>query len=124
MCLNLKESYYTMYVILDHIWPNIQNKDDIGFFLGVISPVLWRECEPIDPAIYNDWCNIIEDNIEDASLLTAIIHFLGWYQQQYGFSFAYTIAELERVSTKLDLAVLIAMGKKLVMQSTGEKPES
>lgn len=117
MRLTFQESYYSMFVILDHLWPAIANKDDMGGLLGAMSPLLWKEREPIDPAIFQEWCEFIKHEIDSDMLLPTIIGFLKWYQHSYGFSFEYAVAELKREADMLDINSLIDMGKKLVAWS-------
>lgn len=48
------QSFLTFFYILDQCY-EICPENDLGGFLGAISPELWADGRPIDQAVYHDW---------------------------------------------------------------------
>lgn len=91
MPLTPVQSFFTMFYILDYCFQWDQD-DDLGAFLGMISPDIWTNGEPSDIAIYKDWVEYTQSNtIDDVSILSGISNFLGSYMEQYGFNFQHVL---------------------------------
>lgn len=66
-------------------------EDDLGGFLGSISPELWEDGQPADKAIFNDWQKISNrDTDNKQSIINKTCDFLDYYEEQFGFEFSKT----------------------------------
>ena len=84
------QSFLMFFYILDQCYEKHQT-DDLGGFLGSISPELWEDGKPMDQAVYNDWINrnnIIAINNEN--IVNAVCIFLEYYQIEFGYDFSKT----------------------------------
>lgn len=45
---------FNVFYILDQGYNECKN-DDLGGFLGAISPEIWEDGQPIDQAVFKDW---------------------------------------------------------------------
>ena len=59
------QSFLMFFYILDQCYDQCP-ENDLGGFLGSISPELWEDGKPMDEAVYNDW-----KDRNDASLLNS-----------------------------------------------------
>ena len=50
------DSFLVFFYILEQCYI-LCHEDDLGGFLGAISPEIWEDGKPIDIAVYNDWQN-------------------------------------------------------------------
>ena len=50
------DSFLVFFYILEQCYI-LCHEDDLGGFLGAISPEIWEYGKPIDIAVYNDWQN-------------------------------------------------------------------
>ena len=66
-------------------------EDDLGGFLGAISPEIWEDGQPMDKAIFNDWQKISNPStINEQNVVKKTYDFLNYYEKQFGFKFAKT----------------------------------
>ena len=83
-------SFLVLFYILDQCY-TLCHEDDLGGFLGAISPELWNDGKPMDMAIYNDWKAQNEGVLFDKdNALDQIMAFLTRYEKQFGFDFSET----------------------------------
>ena len=56
MVINMRvmQSFLMFFYILDQCYEQCP-ENDLGGFLGSISPELWGDGKPMDKAVYNDW---------------------------------------------------------------------
>ena len=84
------QSYLTFFYILDRCYEQC-HEDDLGGFLGAISPEIWEDGQPMDKAIFNDWQKISNPPTVNAqNLIEKIYDFLNYYEKEFGFDFAQT----------------------------------
>ena len=84
------QSFLIFFYILDQGY-NQCKEDDLGGFLGAISPELWGDGQPADKAIFNDWQKISNPKAVDVNnIVERIYTFLGYYEQEFGFNFSET----------------------------------
>ena len=63
------DSFFSFFHILDYCYTVCQ-ENDLGGFLGAISPQLWEDSMPIDMAIYNDWsAGCADGDIDEENIL-------------------------------------------------------
>lgn len=84
------QSFLIFFYILDQAYHQCK-EDDLGGFLGAISPELWEDGRPIDKAILNDWQKISNPETVDVNnIIERAYAFLGYYEQEFGFNFSKT----------------------------------
>ena len=81
------QSFLIFFYILDQGYNQCQ-EDDLGGFLGAISPELWEDGQPADKAVFNDWQKNNSLEIVDANnIVERTYAFLEYYEQEFGFNF-------------------------------------
>lgn len=94
------QSFLIFFYILDQGY-NQCKEDDLGGFLGAISPELWEDGKPADKAIFNDWQEISKpETIDQSNIIKKICDFLRYYERKFGFDFSKTIQWLLRTADK------------------------
>ena len=64
-------------------------EDDLGGFLGAISPELWGDGKPIDRAILHEWNSFCgKEMICEYNLVKKVYDFLELYEKFYGYDFS------------------------------------
>ncbi len=106
------QSFLMFFYILDQCYDQCP-ENDLGGFLGSISPELWEDGKPMDEAVYNDWKDRNDASLLNSqNIINAAIDFLRFYQTKFGFDFSKTqsilentvgIEMLEKAATKTDL---------------------
>ena len=77
MILNNKESFYSMFYILDEVYQN-ENSDDLGAILV--------DYEIVDSAIYDDWEEFIKNKLVNGNnLINLVEKFINEYANDFGF---------------------------------------
>lgn len=83
-------SFLIFFYILDECW-QLCHEDDLGGFLGAISPELLTTRMPIDMVYYYDWAEYNKGYIIDSrDSLKRIYDFLEMFEKQFGFHFTET----------------------------------
>ncbi len=106
------QSFLMFFYILDQCYEQCP-ENDLGGFLGAISPELWGDGKPMDEAVYNDW-KVRNDVafLTNQNIIDATLDFLRFYQTKFGFDFSKTqsilentngIKMLEKAATKTNL---------------------
>lgn len=101
---NETQRFLVLFKVLDSIYPFCKD-DDLGGLLGVISPELMQDGEPIDIAVTNEWdhyCESFPWNISSA--LDIICGFLRYYHEEYGFDYSITLSYIENNADRIDVA--------------------
>ena len=89
--MKIVESFLVFFYILDQGYFFPLEENDLGGFLGVISPELWGDGLPIDVAIFYDWRkNIISKKIDEKNIIETAYDFLSYYEKEYGYDFTKT----------------------------------
>ena len=84
------QSFLIFFYILDQGYEQCK-EDDLGGFLGAISPELLEDGQPVDKAIFNDWQKISDPQTVDANnIMERTYTFLKYYEQEFGFDFSKT----------------------------------
>ena len=63
--MKIMQSFLIFFYILDQGYSECQ-EDDLGGFLGAISPELWADGQPMDKSIFSDWVKISNLETVDA----------------------------------------------------------
>lgn len=65
-----------IYLYLDSYF--YEGLDELGGFLGSLSPMLMMDGLPVDSALYEDWCDIInnKENLEKEEAYHCMVEFL------------------------------------------------
>ena len=110
--MRVMQSFLMFFYILDQCYEQCP-ENDLGGFLGAISPELWEDGKPMDKAVYNDWKDRNDVALlNNQNIISATLDFLQFYQTKFGFDFSKTqsILEntgesemLEKAATKTDL---------------------
>lgn len=80
----------TFFYILDQCYEQCR-EEDLGGFLGVISPEIWEDGKPMDKAIFNDWQRIINPKtVIEKNVIKKTYDFIVYYEKQFGFKFSRT----------------------------------
>ncbi len=84
------QSFLIFFYILDQGYNKCKN-DDLGGFLGAISPELQEDGQPIDKAVFNDWEKISKPEAVDMdNIMGKTYAFLEYYEQEFGYNFSET----------------------------------
>ena len=82
--------FLIFFYILDQSYEQCK-EDDLGGFLGAISPELWADGVPMDKAIFNDWQRVCNpEMIDEKNILEKTYIFLDYYEKAFGFNFSKT----------------------------------
>lgn len=81
------QSFLIFFYILDQGYNNCKD-DDLGGFLGAISPEIWEDGQPIDMAVFNDWKKISNPEATDmGNIVEKTYSFLEDYEREFGYNF-------------------------------------
>ena len=81
------QSFLIFFYILEQCYEQCQ-EDDLGGFLGAISPEFWLDGQPMDKAILNEWKEINNlDVVNERNIIEKTYTFLEYYEKQFGFKF-------------------------------------
>ena len=81
------QSFLIFFYILDECY-NQCKTDDLGGFLGAISPELWEDGQPADKAVFNDWQKISKpETVNTHNIVEKAYTFLEYYEKKFGFHF-------------------------------------
>lgn len=84
------QSFLILFYILDQGFNQCKD-DDLGGFLGAISPELCGDGQPVDKAIFNDWEKMSNsESIDIHNIMEKVYTFLGYYEQEFGYDFSET----------------------------------
>lgn len=88
--MRLMQSFLMFFYILDQCYDQCQ-ENDLGGFLGSISPELWEDGRPIDKAVYNDWKEKNDvQTLNSQNIIKTTYDFLQYYESKFGYSFTKT----------------------------------
>lgn len=108
------DSFLIFFYILDQCYVPDQ-EDDLGGFLGAISPELWDDGKPMDRAVLNDWKKKCEkETINNQNIIEKIIEFLESYEKQFGFNFFNTKERLITLNENAIVENAIVKAKKML----------
>ena len=90
------QSFLMFFYILDQCY-GLYPEDDLGSFLGAVSPELWGDGKPMDKAVYQDWQDRNQmDCLNDQNIVKAVLDFLSYYQEKFGLDFSRTKLMLQK----------------------------
>lgn len=88
--MEVMKSFLISFYILEQCYEQCQ-EDDLGGFLGAISPEIWEDGLPMDKAIFNDWQKISNPKtINEQNVIKKTYDFLTYYEKEFGFKFPKT----------------------------------
>lgn len=88
--MKLMQSFLMFFYILDQYY-DLCSEDDLGGFLGVISPEYWEDGKPIDESIIRDWQKFSDPKtINKTNINKKVYDFLSHYEKEFGFEFSKT----------------------------------
>ena len=94
------QSFLMFFYILDQCYEQCP-ENDMGVFLGVVSPELWEDGKPMDKAVYNDWQDQNEVALlNNKNIKNATINFLKYYQTKSGLNFSKTISIIQNTANE------------------------
>lgn len=82
------QSFLAFFYLLDKCFEKYP-EDNLGAFLGTISPELWKDGKPMDFAVCNDWYRL-NQRVNPEYIIDASCNFLEYYETQYGYQFSET----------------------------------
>lgn len=92
-------TFLVLFYILDQGYDYC--KEDLGGFLGAISPELWEDGQPADKAVLCDWQKItVSEKVDLSNIIEKGYDFLGYYEQEFGFDFSTTKQWLLTITNK------------------------
>lgn len=108
------QSFLTFFYILDSYY-GLCKEDDLGAFLGMISPEIWTHGLPSDIAIYDDWKELIVKDacVTKENILVFGKKFLEMYAGYLEFNFEQTLNLLKNQIDPLILEQAIKKANKL-----------
>jgi len=93
--MRVMQSFLMFFYILDQCYEQCP-ENDLGGFLGAISPELWEDGKPMDKAVYNDWkARNDVAFLTSQNIIGATLDFLRFYQAKFGYDFSKTQSILE-----------------------------
>ena len=112
------ETFLVFFYILDLGYEYCKG-DDLGGFLGSISPELWEDGYPADMAILDDWNRFEpQKKINKLNIINEIYDFLNDYEKEFGYDFHET--RLWLVNEVDDEIVEKAIAKSKIMMQRHE----
>ena len=88
--MKVMQSFLVFFYILDQGYDQCE-EEDLGRFLGTISPELWGDGQPTDKAIFSDWQRINKfQTIDENNIIKTAFEFLEGYEYEFGFEFCNT----------------------------------
>lgn len=102
------QSFLMMYYILEQCY-DYYEENDLGGFLGAISPGIFADGLPVDKAIFEDWIEITNlELLNNKNIIKKIYDFLEYYEKKYEFNFSKTTEFLIKYGNKkmVDLAII------------------
>ena len=120
MILNHKESFYSMFYILDEVYQN-ENSDDLGAILGIMNPELLVDYEIVDSAIYDDWKEFIRNKlVKSNNLINLVEEFITKYASDFGFDISRSMKILKNDMNQENILQCIQKGCDLVKNIKNE----
>ena len=96
--MRVMQSFLMFFYILDQCYEQCP-ENDLGGFLGSISPELWGDGRPMDKAVYDDWKERNDTALLNSqNIIDATLDFLKYYQTKFGFHFPKTQSILENTN--------------------------
>lgn len=93
--MRVMQSFLIFFYILDQCYEQC-SENELGGFLGSISPELWEDGKPMDKAVYNDWKDRNDVALLNSqNIVNATLDFLRFYQTKFGCDFSKTLIILE-----------------------------
>lgn len=107
------DSFLVFFNILEQCYV-LCHENDLGGFLGVISPELWTDGKPMDMIVYHDW-QVQNANIKIAgkNFIEKSYSFLESYEMQFGYDFSKTKKILKQDITNEMIHNAIKYAKKM-----------
>jgi len=102
--LDLKQSYLTMYSLLNDLYWEKTKNDSLGGMLSSLNPYIYANWITADPAAWEDWIDSVK-KITDAEFLThkealqASIVFLEFYMTEFGFEIGWILDDIKNMSS-------------------------
>lgn len=85
--MKIMQSFLAFFYILDQGYDQCK-ENDLGRFLGTISPELWGDGKPIDKAIFDDWLKACDyQTLNQNNIIKRTYEFLESYEHEFGFDF-------------------------------------
>lgn len=82
------------FYVLDQIYEECK-EDNLGGFLGVISPELFLDALPMDRAILIDWMNFNDaEEVSKENIIKRAFDFLSYCEERFGDNFSQAKTEL------------------------------
>lgn len=76
--------------ILDQAYDQCK-EDDLGEFLGAISPEIWDDGQPVDKSIFDDWQKTnLTGKVDVGNITEKVYAFLAYYEQEFELDFSKT----------------------------------
>ena len=92
--------FLIFFYILDQCYDQYK-EDDLGEFLGAISPEIWDDGQPSDKSIFDDWQkNNLSEKVDAGNIIEKIYHFIDYYEREFDLDFSKTKQWLLAVTDK------------------------
>jgi len=83
-----------IFYVLDQIFEQCK-EDDLGGFLGAISPELCKDAQPMDRAIVKEWMKFNDvERVSKENIIKKAYDFLDYYEKRFGYNFIQAKIEL------------------------------
>lgn len=111
--MNTMQSFLAFFYLLDQCY-DICKEDDLGMFLGMISPEIWEDGVPPDKAIYDDWKNHIQNiTISENNIIKVSLKFLNDYGKELDFIFIKTNKVMDTIVDEKMIFTALSKAKEL-----------
>lgn len=88
------QSFYMFFYVLHQIFEQCK-EDNLGGFLGAISPELFLDALPMDRAILMDWMDFNDaETVSKGNIIKRTFDFLNYYEERFGDNFSQAKTEL------------------------------
>lgn len=118
--MKIMESFLVFFYILDQCYDQCKEEysrceeDDLGGFLGLISPTLLKDGRPFDKAIFDDWQKISDPKTVNVNnIMERGYNFLEYNEQKFGYNFSKTKQWI--LTTANDTVIVKAYDKARLM---------
>ena len=98
----IEDAYLIMFHILNDYYIETKNNNSLGSLLSDMDPYLYEDRTAADPALYDDWYNVMENYIKKGEvkkevIKVALIDFLTYYQNEFGYELKEVILHISNM---------------------------
>ena len=107
-----QKAFYKTIDLLETYYDNHKQDDAIITILSDLDCTIFEDGKPVDQAVYTDWKNLIStliknEELSDNDMKDALINFLIYYQEEFGYKLEDAIDYMYRSMDVLQLLTCV-----------------